>query len=86
MPYSSNSELPPNVRMPAHRQKAFREAFNNAYDEYAGDELRAFAVAYAASQRKPNSVTTAAVAHSPKGTRDENGAQKIEPPSSPRRC
>ena len=32
-------------------KKAFLEAFNNAYDEYKGDEHRAFAVAHAAAKK-----------------------------------
>jgi len=36
-----------------HQQHAFLEAFNNAYEEYDGDESRAFATAHAAAQRAP---------------------------------
>lgn len=36
MPYKSNSELPDSVRnvLPDHAQDIYREAFNNAYNEY----------------------------------------------------
>lgn len=36
MPYSSINELPESVRnvLPKHAQEIYKEAFNNAYDEY----------------------------------------------------
>jgi cation transport regulator len=36
MPYKSNSELPERVRenLPEHGQDIYREAFNNAWQEY----------------------------------------------------
>lgn len=36
MPYSSRDELPDSVKsvLPAHAQDIYKEAFNNAYDEY----------------------------------------------------
>jgi cation transport regulator len=48
MPYSSKNELPESVRnvLPSHAQDIYKEAFNNAYDEYKdpkdrrGDEDR----------------------------------------------
>ena len=54
MPYQSNDELPPAVanHLPSHAQDIFREAFNHAWDEYGGDERRAFRVAWAAVKRK----------------------------------
>ena len=54
MPYSSNLELPPAVRkhLPLHAQDIFREAFNHAWDEYGGEEERAFRVAWAAVKRQ----------------------------------
>ena len=54
MPYGSNDELPPAVanHLPSHAQDIFREAFNHAWDEYGGDEERAFRVAWAAVKRK----------------------------------
>ena len=53
MPYASNSELPPAVanHLPAHAKDIFREAFNHAWDEYSGDEPRAFRVAWSAVKR-----------------------------------
>ena len=36
-----------------HQKHAFLEAFNNAFEEYHGDESRAFATAHAAAQRAP---------------------------------
>jgi len=55
MPYSKVSELPRAQvdQYSRHQKHAFLEAFNNAYDEYDGDESRAFAVAHAAAQRAP---------------------------------
>lgn len=49
MPYSNNSELPDSIRthLPEHAQTIFREAFNNAHEQYK-DEQRAFKVAWAA--------------------------------------
>ena len=54
MPYSSDAELPESVQnvLPAHAQDIFREAFNHAWDEYAGEEARAFRVAWAAVKRE----------------------------------
>ncbi len=63
MPYSSISELPDAVRdhLPEHAQVIYKEAFNNAWDEYAdkderrGDESReeaAHRVAWAAVKKK----------------------------------
>lgn len=48
MPYTKLSELPDSVRnvLPHHGQEIYKEAFNNAYDEYKdpgerrGDESR----------------------------------------------
>jgi cation transport regulator len=53
MPYPSNVGLPPAVRnhLPPHAQDIFREAFNHAWQEYGGDEVRAFRVAWAAVKR-----------------------------------
>lgn len=49
MPYSKVSELPPAVKkLPAHKQKIFMAAFNNAMKEYKGDEKRSFATAWSA--------------------------------------
>jgi cation transport regulator len=54
VPYASDADLPDNVRhvLPQHAQDIFREAFNHAWDEYGGDEPRAFRVAWAAVERE----------------------------------
>jgi len=53
MPYWSNEELPDSVRhvLPQHAQDILREAFNDAWGEYGGDEPRAFRVAWGAVER-----------------------------------
>jgi cation transport regulator len=53
MPYKTISDLPKaqTDQYNDHQKEAFRKAFNSAYDEYAGDEHRAFAVAHAAAKR-----------------------------------
>ena len=53
MPYSSNRDLPANVRhvLPAAAQTIFRKAFNNAHEKYK-DEVIAFKVAWSAVKRK----------------------------------
>ena len=53
MPYRTVSDLPKaqTDQYNAHQKEAFLKAFNNAYDEYGGDEHRAFAVAHAAAKR-----------------------------------
>ena len=55
MPYRSISDLPEAQvdQYSTHQKHAFLEAFNNAYEEYDGDESRAFATAHAAAQRAP---------------------------------
>ena len=42
MPYNNTSELPTSVRnvLPAHAQDIYKEAFNNAWDEYKGAKNR----------------------------------------------
>lgn len=42
MPYPSINDLPDNVRnpLPTHAQEIFKEAFNNAYEEYKNPEDR----------------------------------------------
>jgi len=54
MPYDSIQDLPNNVRnpLPKHAQEIFLAAFNNAYDEYDGDEDRARKVAWSAVKQK----------------------------------
>jgi len=53
MPYQTVADLPKaqTDQYGPHQKKAFLEAFNNAYDEYHGDEHRAFAVAHAAAKK-----------------------------------
>ncbi|MFC5435583.1 putative cation transport regulator ChaB [Rhodanobacter umsongensis] len=63
MPYKTISDLPDSVRghVPKHAQEIYKEAFNNAWEEYAdkderrGDESReeaAHKVAWAAVKKK----------------------------------
>ncbi|HZD51581.1 MAG TPA: ChaB family protein [Woeseiaceae bacterium] len=63
MPYHSNAELPDNVKdnLPKHAQEIYREAFNNAWDQYkdpverrgnASREETAHRVAWAAVKAK----------------------------------
>lgn len=54
MPYASNDELPRSVsdHLPPRAQDIFRAAFNHAWDEYGGDEERAFRVAWSAVKRQ----------------------------------
>lgn len=61
MPYRDVSDLPAaqTDQYSSHQKKAFLEAFNRAYEEYHGDEHRAFAVAHAAAKRaSPNGAKT----------------------------
>jgi cation transport regulator len=53
MPYKSVSDLPAAQvdQYSPYQKKAFLEAFNNAYEEYGGDESRAFAVAHSAAKK-----------------------------------
>jgi cation transport regulator len=55
MPYSSIDDLPEAQvdQYSTHQKHAFLEAFNNALEEYGGDESRAFATAHAAAQNAP---------------------------------
>lgn len=55
MPYTTIGDLPKEQvdQYSTHQKHAFLEAFNNAYEEYHGDESRAFATAHAAAQRAP---------------------------------
>jgi len=52
MPYRTVSDLPDAQvdQYSTHQKHAFLEAFNNAYEEYDGDESRAFAVAHTAAK------------------------------------
>lgn len=42
MPYPNSNDLPDNVRgvLPKHAQEIFKEAFNNAYEEYKDPKRR----------------------------------------------
>jgi len=42
MPYNKTSELPDSVKnaLPSHAQDIYKEAFNNAYDEYEDPDER----------------------------------------------
>jgi cation transport regulator len=55
MPYPSNDDLPPSVRrhLPHHAQDIYREAFNNAWKQYAGQrqEEASHRVAWAAVKK-----------------------------------
>lgn len=53
MPYANRTELPDSVQrvLPTHAQDIFKDAFNNAFDEYGHDEQRAFAVAWGAVKK-----------------------------------
>jgi cation transport regulator len=56
MPYLTNADLPASVRdhLPHHAQDIYREAFNHAWEEYAGDPRReeiAHRVAWAAVEK-----------------------------------
>jgi cation transport regulator len=53
MPYHTVADLPKaqTDQYNAHQKQAFLKAFNSAFDEYHGDERRAFAVAHSAAKR-----------------------------------
>jgi cation transport regulator len=55
MPYSTIADLPEAQvdQYSTHQKHAFLEAFNNALEQYDGDESRAFAVAHSAAQNAP---------------------------------
>ena len=42
MPYEANTDLPDNVKnnLPDHAQDIYREAFNNAWEQYADPQKR----------------------------------------------
>ncbi len=57
MPYRRITELPDSVRnnLPKEAQQIYKEAFNNAWEEYAGQkdhEARAHKVAWSAVKKK----------------------------------
>jgi len=56
MPYSSINDLPDAVKkkLSTEQQKMWMSVFNSAYDEYKGDEAKAFATAWAAVKKKYN--------------------------------
>lgn len=56
MPYRTNADLPLSVRahLPDHAQDIYREAFNHAYADHAGEfdqEQRSHKIAWAAVKR-----------------------------------
>ena len=53
MPYRTVKELPEaqTDQYNAHQKEAFLKAFNSAFDQYDGDESRAFAVAHTAAKK-----------------------------------
>jgi cation transport regulator len=55
MPYQTVRDLPREQtdQYSTHQKHAFLKAFNNALEEYGGDESRAFALAHAAAKRAP---------------------------------
>jgi len=65
MPYHSIEELPKaqTDQYTPHQKKAFLEAFNNAYEEYGGDERRAFAVAHTAAKHASQYAEKASSSH-----------------------
>jgi len=53
MPYQNLKDLPEEVKaLPRHGQEIFRAAFNAAFEQYEGDEEKAFAAACAAVKAK----------------------------------
>lgn len=52
MPYSLKNPPTAIKKLPKHAQEIFIEAFNNAWDQYDGDEERCFKVAWAAVKKK----------------------------------
>jgi cation transport regulator len=58
MPYPTNEDLPPALRrsLPPHAQDIYREAFNHAWRQYAGEAARqeeiAHRVAWAAVKKR----------------------------------
>lgn len=53
MPYRTVKDLPEaqTDQYNAHQKEAFLKAFNSAFDQYDGDESRAFAVAHTAAKK-----------------------------------
>jgi len=71
MPYSKISELPDNVKsLPEHAKEIYMKAFNNAFNQYDGNEGKAHATAWAAvenSYKKENGNWVAKEAVHPHG-------------------
>jgi cation transport regulator len=70
MPYAGNRDLPQRVRkhLPAHAQDIYREAFNHAWANYAGDPRReeiAHRTAWTAVKRRYGKADGDWVARSP---------------------
>ncbi|MCF8060902.1 MAG: ChaB family protein [Deltaproteobacteria bacterium] len=53
MPYDTVDDLPGSVQshLPRHAQEIYKEAFNNAWEQYDHDESRAHRVAWAAVKK-----------------------------------
>jgi len=53
VPYKANSDLPDPVRhvLPAKAQEIYRKAFNNAFEQYEGDEVISYKVAWSAVKK-----------------------------------
>ncbi|HWQ89717.1 MAG TPA: ChaB family protein [Desulfitobacteriaceae bacterium] len=53
MPYVTNEDLPKPVRdhLPHEAQSTWRKIFNAAWEQYNGDEAKAFATAWAGLRR-----------------------------------
>lgn len=54
MPYRNRGDLPDSVKdnLPRHAEEIYKEAFNNAWDQYDNDEERAHRVAWGAVKQK----------------------------------
>ncbi len=54
MPYERRQDLPESVRdnLPPHAEEIYRAAYNNAFEEYGHDEVRAHRVAWGAVKKK----------------------------------
>jgi cation transport regulator len=54
MPYMTNADISHKIsqNLPEHAQTIFREAFNNAWIQYGGDEEIAFRVAWSAVKKQ----------------------------------
>lgn len=54
MPYKTRADLPETVRqaLPTHAADIYKDAFNNAYEQYGHDEARTHRVAWSAVKRK----------------------------------